>query len=277
MTLRLALLGCGIGRSLSPVLHQAAGLSLGRAVDFRLFDFQAQLDPSGLADALSLFFKADGPIASLDGFSVTAPLKQLVMPQMHHLSAPATRLGAVNAVSIRAGRRLGHNTDLEGFNLALGPLPIGRAVVLGAGGAARAVVAVLADRGALVHVVNRDEQKAQDLLAALTSDRGTYHRWDDCRRAFEEADLVVQCGSGGPAILRPENLPFGVCRRSARAFDLNYRPRVTPFLKAAASFGLGTLSGLDMLIYQGVAAFEGFSGERPELEAVRSAVYAALD
>ena len=270
---RLAgVIGDPVRHSLSPTIHNAAF----RALDLD-WVYVALPVPAGsgvaAVDAMRTF--------GLDGLNVTMPHKADVLPSLDRLSATATALGAVNTIH-RVGEELvGANTDGGGFVDALrhdeGFDPVEkRAVVFGAGGAARAVVLALADAGAAdIAVVNRTAARAEEAAALAPAGIGRLGDEDD----VDGADLVVNAtpiGMAGTAqedavLLDPRRL-----RPGQLVADLVYHPLRTPLLAAARERGAVAVTGLGMLIHQAAHAFRLWTGEDPPLEVMSAAALAAL-
>lgn len=259
---RLGLLGHPVRHSLSPVLHAAAARSVGLRVDYQLFD----VAPADLPDWLATASRACA------GFNVTAPHKLAVGAWVARRGPAARRLGAVNTV-VCGPASSGWNTDLFGFAQALGAAPAGRAVVLGAGGAARAVVAALHDAGAqAIEVLARRLHQAQALIDTV----GVPARIGDLATAPERiagAALVVDA-IGPQALPFLLGLPFATTRPDARVISLAYGAPVAPLLSAVRAAGRAAEDGLGMLAWQGIAAFERWTGARPDPEAVLAALRA---
>jgi shikimate dehydrogenase len=270
--LRLGLVGHPVAHSLSPTLHAAAARAVGHPdADvpdlYRLFDRGlAELDPFMAHEA-----------RALTGFNVTVPAKVAIVARLDACTSTANRLGAVNTVWRTATGWSGDNTDVSGFAASVADLEPGVAVVLGAGGAARAVVCALADAGwRELRVVARDPTAARALVTRLAPDTGRPLPFDALTHALQGADLVVQATSA--ALFDPlafSDLAFAGVARDAVAVDLVYRPLETAFLAAAARAGLETRDGLDMLVRQGLAAFERFTGCIAPYATVAAAVRAA--
>ena len=203
----------------------------------------------------------------------------------------ARAIGAVNTV-VRAGNRLaGYNTDAAGFlrdleehGVDAPSLRGSRVLVLGAGGAARAVAFALAGRGARLVIANRTGARAVALAHHLEarfgqgSAVGIPLEDPQLPRMFAAFDLVVNCTSAG---MTPNDhldpLPAGCRPRAGQVFyDLVYRPPVTPFLRRAEAAGARAIGGLGMLLHQGAAAFELWTGRRAPLPVMREALARAL-
>lgn len=209
------------------------------------------------------------------GLSVTMPHKQAVLAECDELTAAAEQLGAVNCVFWRDGRIVGDNTDGTGFirglhaDLAVDPAGLS-CVVVGAGGAAGAVVRSLVDAGAArVSVLNRTAERAH-AVAALAGDAGRVGKPVDLRTA----DLVVNAtpvGMGSTGL--GDDVPFdvSVLRSDAAVCDLIYHPAETPLLRMARARGLRAQNGLAMLVYQAVAQFEHWTGAEAPVDAMRAA------
>jgi shikimate dehydrogenase len=203
------------------------------------------------------------------------PHKEDVARLVEDRSDDATALGAVNCVVPRHGRLRGENTDGPGFVDALHDVdfdPAGaRCVVIGAGGAARAVVLALARAGAAeVGVANRTSSRGE----AAADLAGPAGRAVDLE-AVSGADLVV---NATPIGMVDDALPLDPALLGAGQLvaDLVYHPAITPLLQAAAEQGAATLNGLGMLVHQAARAFELWTGERPPIPAMRAAAEAEL-
>lgn len=269
---RLALLAHPAGHSVSPAMQQAALDALGLRARYEALD----VPPQALAATVAAL-----RAAPWWGANVSVPHKEAVVAMLDELRPNARRLGAVNTVVRDGDRLLGDNTDLIGFGRALddvGPFGAGTsAVVLGAGGAARAVVAALRDRGATVAVANRSPPRAEALVAALGSGGARVLAADEVEAAVRSADLLVQTTTVGMAGGPPGSpLPEGVLPRAGAVVDLVYRPAWTPLLRAAAAAGLVVRNGLPMLVWQGAAAFEAWTGRSAPVDAMGRAAEAAL-
>lgn len=268
------MIGSPVGHSLSPVLHNAAFDSLG--LDWVFVAFEV---PEGSATEAIGGMRALG----IDGLSVTMPHKAAVAHLVDALTPDAEVLRAVNCVVRVGADLLGANTDGAGFVDALrvdeGFEPDGRrCVVVGAGGAARAVVRALAGAGAADIVVVNRTAGAGAVAAGLAGPVGRVGE----ASAAAGADLVVNAtplgmrgraaGEGedalpiDPALLAPGQLYV----------DLVYDPPVTPALVAARARGVAAVNGVGMLIHQAAHAFRLWTGEDPPLEVMSAAALAAL-
>ncbi|WOD37963.1 shikimate dehydrogenase [Nodosilinea sp. E11] len=255
----LGVIGDPVTHSLSPVMHNAALAELG--VDYVYVAFPVVAE--GLEAAIA-GFAATG----VQGFSITIPHKQSIMPLLAEVSAEAQAVGAVNTVWRTAQGWAGTNTDVAGFVAPLKAMSAwtgATALVLGNGGAARAVVAGCGQLGfAAVQVVGRNPQKltefehswAQSPLHPLL----TVHSWESLPQLLPTADLIVNTTPIGMHSLAGQT-PLtadllALVPATAVVYDLIYTPRPTQLLALAAQRGLVTLDGLEMLVQQGAVALE---------------------
>ncbi|HWF16779.1 MAG TPA: shikimate dehydrogenase [Acidimicrobiales bacterium] len=279
----VGVIGSPVAHSLSPLLHNTAFAALGLSHAWRSFAFEVA--PGQAAQALEAMRTQD-----VTGLSVTMPHKADVAELVDECSDVARQLNAVNCVYRENGRFLGTNTDGEGFvaSLARGVAlePAGkRCVVIGAGGAARAVMLALARAGASnVAVVNRTPERAFE-AADLAGDRGTVVALTDSAiaAAVGRADLVVNATPVGMVGVTPNSQSHlaewlvdpGLLGPGQVAADLVYVPRPTPWLEQAAVAGATTLDGLGMLVHQAAAQLLLWTGQSPPLEAMWHAAEAA--
>ncbi|MEB3218535.1 MAG: shikimate dehydrogenase [Nostocales cyanobacterium 94392] len=256
----LGVIGHPVGHSLSPLMHNAALAKLGLNYVYLPF----AIEPQNLAKALD-GFAAIGVV----GFNATIPHKQAIIPLLSEIEPIAQAVGAVNTVVRKKDRWIGTNTDVEGFIAPLQLLDRDwsqiTAVVLGNGGAARAVVAGCTQLGcASVDVVGRNLQKLvefrdswQDSLLQVNLQ---IHQWDALPKIIDRANLLINTTPIGmyPQIenspLEPElftHLPKG-----AIVYDLIYVPSPTKFLQYAQATDVIAIDGLSMLVQQGAAALK---------------------
>ena len=271
-TRRVALLAHPAGHSVSPAMHGAAFAALGIDARYDALDVPPE--------------RLEGVVAALRGepwwgANVTVPHKRAVVPLLDDVTALASRLGAVNTIVRRGDRLLGDNTDAAGYARSLAQLADGwagaQAVVMGAGGAARAVVAVLVEAGARVAIANRSPERASALVADLASGAEVLPA-EAVAAAVRRCDLLVQTTTVGMAGGPPGSpLPDGVLPRAGAVVqDLVYRPALTPLLAAARAAGCHVQNGLPMLVYQGAAAFTAWTGVAAPEEVMGLAAEAAL-
>jgi shikimate dehydrogenase len=215
------------------------------------------------------------------GGNVTIPHKEAAFRLADGVTDRAQRLKAVNTLWLEDGRVLGDNTDIIGFAAALDgglapgwPQQIDRALVLGAGGAARAVVAALTDHRFEILIVNRTEARAENLRTANPG-RITALPWSAIDDALRSVQLVVNTTPLGMAGQPPLELDIAKLPGNTIVCDLVYVPLETPLLARARRRGLRTVDGLGMLLHQAVPAFARWFGVTPEVTAELRAVVAA--
>lgn len=277
----LGLIGHPVGHSISPAFQQAALDAL--AIDARYARWDTP--PEALAARVEALRRP--PFL---GANVTVPHKEAVIALLDDVDDLARRTGAVNTI-VRDGERLsGSNTDIAGFRRALraaGGFSVAgkRAVVLGAGGAARAVVLALElEDAASVAVANRHAERAVRLVRDLGAVGG--HRlvalpWDAAtsRDRLREADLLVNCttlGLAGGAVTTASPVAAAALHSGLFVCDIVANPPVTPLLAAATAAGSACLGGLPMLVYQGAASFQRWTGREAPVAVMLSAAEAAM-
>jgi shikimate dehydrogenase len=260
---------CGIvlhpaGHTRSPAMHNAAFRALGLDAVYLAFD----VAPAALGAAV-----AGARALGVRQLAVSLPHKQAVMAHLDEVDETARRIGAVNTVTLRDGRLVGANTDWIGAVRALereAALDGARAVVLGAGGSARAVVFGLLQRGAHVSVLNRTPQRAEALAAQLgAQDAGAL---EDLARTPH--DVLVNTTSVG---LRSDETPVAAAaiRPGAVVMDAVYDPERTRLLRDAQARGARSVSGRWMLVYQAAEQIALWSGREAPLEVMAGAFDAA--
>ena len=279
---RAYLLGYPVGHSISPPLYNAT---------FRAMAIDAVCEARATPPAELAAVVAGLRAADCFGASVTIPHKEAVIPLLDEVEAAAAAIGAVNCIANRDGRLAGYNTDRAGFLRSLqesGFTPTGaRAVVLGAGGSARAVVAALVDAGVSVLLSGRDKAKVGAVANVLRShfkadaSRLGSLGWEEesFATACRAADLIVNCtplGMWGSGLADQSPLDPALIRRGAVVLDLVYNPPKTPLLRAAAAAGAKPVSGLDMLVYQGAEAVRLWTGREPPVGVMKSAALQAI-
>ena len=268
-------IGWPIRHSLSPAIFNAAFSAAG--LDWAYLAYEV---PEGAAGLALGGMRALG----MEGLSVTMPHKEAVLPALDDVAPDAEALGAVNCISRRGGLLRGDNTDGPGLIDALrideGIDPDGlRCVVVGAGGAGRAVARALGAAGARTVVVVNRSADAAERAADLAGPAARVGSADD----LTEADLVVNATPLGMGVVvttdgQSEPLPFDVAQLGAGqvVVELIYHPAVTPLLEAAKAQGLRTVNGLGMLLHQAAHAFRLWTNEEPPLEAMSAAALGEL-
>ena len=278
-TQRVGLIGWPVEHSLSPTMHNAAFAALGLNWTYVLLPVQPEKVKTAMQKLVTKGFR---------GANVTIPHKRAVMPYLDSVSDAAQAIGAVNTIVLRQEKLHGQNTDALGFLAALregGFDPAGKqALILGAGGAARAVVYALAQAGCTVAIFNRTTRRAAELAHDVVRQvSGAIATWVPRNASLGELplsdfDLLV---NGTPLGMWPhvesspwpEDLPLPP---HLTVFDLVYHPRRTKLLAKAHAAGARTIGGLEMLVHQGALAFELWTGQQPPLAVMRAACEQAL-
>ncbi|AXS38816.1 shikimate dehydrogenase [Breoghania sp. L-A4] len=258
--IRAAVIGWPISHSRSPVIHSYWLHEYAISGSYE----RLAVPPERIREFLRSFERT-----GLKGANVTIPHKQVALSCCDSLDEAAEAIGAVNTLVFEDGRLSGSNTDGLGF---LGSLDQnapgwdaagGAAVVLGAGGAARAIVWALKARGLNpIHVVNRTLSRAQDLAARFGAQA---HGLDALPALLGEAAVLVNTTSQGMNGQSSMDIDLGLVRATCLVTDIVYVPLETEFLAAARARGLRTVDGLGMLLHQAVPGFELWFGVRPEV------------
>jgi shikimate dehydrogenase len=265
-----AIIGDPVGHTMSPAMHNAAFKKVG--LDYLYIPFRVV--PEQLSQAV-----AGLRALSVAGFNVTIPHKVAVIPLLDSLDPLAEKIGAINTVVNSNGELRGYNTDAEGFYRVLleqGFSPQGKNVVLlGAGGAARAIAYILAEQGARLTILNRlqeldwAENIAQFILDDLQKEV-KFFELGDIAEAMPGADLLVNATSVG---MTPADdvspIPAASLEKVPLVFDIVYNPLKTRLLKEAAAAGAKTITGIDMLAWQGALAFEKWTGKAAPVDLMR--------
>ena len=278
----IVLIGYPLRHSVSPVFQQAA-------LDYHGLDTRYEAWEAASIGELERALEKMRNEGCLGG-NVTVPYKEAVLPLLDEVDEVSRRIGAVNTVVATGNRLVGSNTDVEGFLEGLvvtgGFDPVGkRVVMLGAGGVARAAGYGLAGRGVASLVIS---SRSWERAASLAADLGSHVaggggigqslrtsvvavEWETGRSGenLRDADLIVNCTtvgmrhgpSEGESLLRVEDIPRGVL-----VYDLVYNPWPTPLLRRAEEAGAAILGGLSMLVYQGAASFELWTGRKAPVE-----------
>lgn len=266
MTRNAGIMGYPLKHSISPFFQQVAFDHLGLDVRYCVWE----LPPGEVASMVGRLREPE-----YLGSNVTVPYKETLISLVDELADSARFIGAVNTVVNRGGRLVGHNTDAGGFLRALREQgafdPAGKvALVLGAGGAARAICFALAEGGAgTVYITNRTPERAQTLATVLGQRFGTKIAtlpWGgpEMAKRLPGCHLIVNCTTMGMRHGYAESespLPVAMIPGGSLVFDVVYNPAETPLLKGAEKAGARTLGGLSMLIYQGAASFELWTGQ----------------
>jgi len=271
-TLHFAVIGDPIAHSKSPLMHNAAFRALGINADYTAVHVTKDALPGFLERART----------ELNGFNVTVPHKNAVIPFLDGVSDRAKLAGSVNTVSVREGKLYGDTTDPTGLERALlevfeMPLKGAKVCILGCGGVVRALVYHLADAGcARLRILNRTADKAAKLVdeirahaPALDCGSAALDDMVGVREALDGSGVVIQCtslglheGDGSP--IDPNLIPAHVC-----VFDTIYRE--TAILAACRARGMKVSGGLPMLVHQGAESFRIWTGREAPVDVMRHA------
>ena len=261
------IIGNPVSHTLSPVMHNGAFAELGENslyLPFPVVDLEA-----GMVGLKALGVK---------GVSVTIPYKEAVIPLLDEIETVARKIGAVNTIEIKDvdGKKqlCGSNTDWVGANRALAEKVVlsgASVVLLGAGGSARAIGFGLQQEGAQVVLCSRTESRGRALAAELGC---LWHPLDDADTL--QGDVLVNATSVG---MQPKidvsPVPQAILARFQVVMDIVYAPLETRLLREAKAAGCSVINGLEMLLYQGVAQFELWTGKTAPVELMRQRLYQA--
>lgn len=272
----LAIIGDPVGHSLSPIMHNGWIADHGLDAVFVALPLRSD-DPVSSLRALGKF--------GLKGANVTVPHKEAAARAADAPDAVVQVLGAANTLHWREGALEAHNTDFGGFWRALSDGAPGwdkskRALIVGAGGAARGVAYAMAGPdGPELLIVNRSRERAMQLASFADPLCGRGARavdWSELEQAFASADIIVNTTSlgmvGGPDL----DWPVEAAQAHAVVCDIVYRPLETQLLRKARARGLRTVDGLGMLVHQGALAFEYWFGVKPDAALARARLLAEL-
>jgi len=265
--MKLGIIGFPLSHSLSPVMQQAALDAAGLEGSYRLLPTQPEFLRARVQEVRREFA----------GANVTLPHKEAIIPFLDELSDEARAIGAVNTIVNRAGLLVGLNTDAPGFLKSLEEAKIAykhkRVLLLGAGGAARAIAYALKKGGAKVLVHNRTTERAERLAEELgvgfLSDAALSH-------ALKTCDVLVNTTTVGMKNPAASPLEANLLPMRGAVVDIVYNPEITRLLLEAGNAGLKTLGGLPMLVWQGALAFELWTGHKPQVSAMYKAAQAGL-
>jgi len=263
-TVLYGVVGWPVEHSLSPVMHNAAFAAAGINAVYLAFPVR---DMAGCMAGIRAL--------GIRGLSVTIPHKSAVIPHLDDLDARAREIGAVNTVVNRDGRLIGYNTDAAGALKALEErisLAGRKCIILGAGGAARAIGFVLRDKVAAITVANRSPDRGRALARSLGCSSISL---DELKAV--QADLLIQTTPVGMAPGdRASPVPEQILKEGMAVMDIIYNPLETKLLAMARSRGCATITGLSMLIHQGAEQFRLWTGGEPPTQAMTTAVLEAL-
>lgn len=273
----VGLIGDPVTHSISPNIHNSAFRE--RGLDYVYVTFRVA--PENLYDAIAGIKSLE-----LEGVNVTVPHKTAVIGYLDETDDMARKIGAVNTIKRTDESLKGFNTDGMGARRALGKEVEGigdkEIVLLGAGGAARAIAFTLADLGSEVTISNRTVSKAEELVAVIGEKTGVKvnqipQRRDNLKKAIRDSDILINSTSVGMHPTEDETLVEAEdMHADLTVMDIVYNPLPTRLLQEAERAGAKTIDGLEMLVQQGAAAFEIWTGESAPVEIMRRAAQEAM-
>jgi len=286
MTQHIGIIGYPLKHSISPDFQQAA-------LDYYRLDVRYDIWETEINNLPSIINQLRQPHNI--GANVTVPYKEAVLGLVDEVDGLASLIGAVNTIVNQSGKLVGFNTDTHGFLKALKKdarfeLKNKRVVILGAGGAARAVCFALIQGGAgSVAVVNRTLARAEALVGSLveytvgnniqTNVIAFSQQGSKFREVVRNSQLVINCTTLGMKYsLQEEQSPLiaDLISKGALVYDLVYNPSETPLLRMARGAGAEVLGGLAMLVYQGAVSFELWMGKEAPVDIMFMAAKQAL-
>ncbi|MGB8621640.1 MAG: shikimate dehydrogenase [Paracoccaceae bacterium] len=266
-TVKVGLIGQGIGLSRTPAMHMAEGREQGLRYEYEIMDVD---DPKFTEHSLAQFLE-HAEASGFAGLNVTYPFKISVIEHLDALSENARALGAVNTVVFRNGKRFGHNTDLWGFSESfrhgMAGATTGDVLLLGAGGAGMAVAHALLSSGVeRLWIYDTEGERLRNLVFGLRKRFNTDRAApvDAPEAAADRIDGLVNATPVGMAKLPGCPFPKHLLRPDMWVADIVYFPLETELLAAARAAGCRVLPGSGMAVYQAVRAFELFTGKTPD-------------
>ncbi|MEE9239367.1 MAG: shikimate dehydrogenase [Thermodesulfobacteriota bacterium] len=268
--------GHPVKHSLSPDMHNSAFNTLGLNSVYVAFD----IDPESIEEAARAI-----RVMGIRGINITIPHKQTIIPYLDEVSPDAKLTGAVNTVKNENGKLLGYNTDVGGFLRAIREdldfSPEGNTLFLiGAGGAARAVLSAFCmNGGAVVYITDIIKDKALELanqfkanFQNITIETVELDNQNLIEQKFNEADILVNASPAGMDGVGSLDIPLTSLNKNAVVYDLVYKPPDTNLLKEAKQLGHKASGGLSMLLYQGAESFEIWTCENAPVEIMKKAL-----
>lgn len=268
--------GHPVKHSLSPDMHNSAFNTLGLNSVYVAFD----IDPESIEEATRAI-----RVMGIRGINITIPHKQTIIPYLDEVSPDAKLTGAVNTVKNENGKLLGYNTDVGGFLRAIREdldfSPEGNTLFLiGAGGAARAVLSAFCmNGGAVVYITDIIKDKALELanqfkanFQNITIETVELDNQNLIEQKLNEADILVNASPAGMDSVGSLDIPLTSLNKNAVVYDLVYKPPDTSLLKEAKQLGHKASGGLSMLLYQGAESFEIWTGENAPVEIMKKAL-----
>jgi shikimate dehydrogenase len=258
-------------------MHNAAFQKLGLNCVYLAFDIL----PENLKSAVNSIRQLN-----IQGINVTIPHKQDIMNYLDEISREAKYTGAVNTVKNKDGKLFGHNTDVGGFlkdletQLGIREFSNVTACIIGAGGAARAVLSGLCMNGTnKIIIINRTKSKALQLadyflkrFSDIEISSVDLKDSSEIKKCLEGSNILINCSSAGMTGHDSLNIPLDSLPKNSCVYDLVYNPKETELVKWAKSLGHRSASGLGMLLYQGAESFELWTGKKAPIDVMKKAL-----
>jgi shikimate dehydrogenase len=272
-----AIIGDPVGHSLSPVMHNAAFKELGLNIVYVAFPVKTNMLEDAILGARSL---------GLLGLNVTMPHKHAVIQYLNETDATAKAMGVVNTILNERGKLFGYNTDGKGAMIALQENRVDpeekKILLLGAGGAAKAIAFQAAQETDELGILNRTENKAKQLAELINKTFGTKVTGrtlsaEVLKEELETTDILVNATSVGMSPdVNASPVPADLLHSGLCVMDIVYNPLETKLLKDAKIVGAKVVSGLEMLLYQGVVAFEIWTNCPAPVDVMKKATLSKL-
>ncbi len=270
----IGLFGQDIGGSLSPDIHNYLANVMGLKYNYFLFD----LEPANLQKAVQSI-----KILNIKGVNVTIPYKKEVIEYLDEVDEKVAKIGAVNTIVNKDGILIGKNTDVDGFDKMAYNKGIDftdkKVVLIGAGGAARAVMYYLTEQdNAEVNIVNRTLRKADLVKEAFNSEIEDINIFElgseNSKDKIKSADIIINTTPLGMADRYEGKSPVSedLINQEQTLIDLVYKPRITNFLQIGKNKNAAIVSGIEMLIYQAVKSFEIWTNSLVEYHVVKELI-----
>lgn len=258
--IKVGVVGYPVSHSLSPRLHNYW---------IKQYNIHATYEAFAVESGNLAAFLRQMPESGFRGVNLTIPHKETALTLLDEVGDFAKWIGAVNTIIVEDGKLIGKNTDAYGFiqNLISGGHTIAsdRVLVIGAGGAARAVCIGLLGAKYKVTLVNRTKERAEKLAASLNSDDVTVINWEELENNLSTTALLVNTTSLGMSGQPPLEISLDKLSPDAVVTDIVYNPLITPLLAMAMKRGNPVIDGLGMLLYQAQLSFQEWFGVKPEV------------
>lgn len=274
----VALIGKPIQHSISPVMQNAAFNELELDYVYLSFEVTREKLREAIRGMKSLGIK---------GANVTIPHKSAVIKHLDELDKTAKRIGAVNTIKINGTKAKGYNTDgvgaVKALEEAVKNIKNKKILLLGAGGAARAIAFSLTEKSAKLKISNRTQSKSESLASEIGEKTGTQpivitQKKEDMKTAIKESDILINSTSVGMHPHTDKTLVEAkLMHENLTVMDIVYNPLRTRLLEEAEKAGADTIDGLGMLVHQGAASFEIWTGRSAPIEIMRETAKKSLE